>query len=254
MKRRGVNIRAASNSYGTSSPLGQAIYDALDALGNEGILNVFAAGNNSQNNDATPFNPANYPATSIISVAATDQSDNLASFSSFGPTNVDLAAPGVDILLTSGSTTNAYYGPPGRSGTSYACPYVAGAVALLASAYPAATAAELKAAILNGVDLVPALTNKMVTHGRLNVAKAIELIVPPALLITNLSVSPDGQSLSFAWKVRAAKTYRVQYKNNLNELDWIDLSTVPTINGSIASIMDTVGTSSQRFYRVVELE
>jgi subtilisin family serine protease len=167
---------------------------------------------------------------------------------------VDLAAPGVDILLAAGPTTNAYYGAPGRSGTSYACPYVAGAVALLASAYPAATAAELKAAILNGVDLVPALTNKMVTHGRLNVAKAIELIVPPALLITNLSVSPDGQSLSFTWKVRAAKTYRVQYKNNLNELDWIDLPTVPTISGSTASITDIHSTISQRFYRVVQLD
>jgi hypothetical protein len=127
-------------------------------------------------------------------------------------------------------------------------------VALLASARPAATAAELKAAILNGVDLVPALTNKMVTHGRLNVAKAIQFLMPPAPLITNLSVSPDGRSLSFTWKVQAAKIYRVQYKNNLNVLDWIDLPTVPTINGSIASITDTVGISSQRFYRIVQLD
>jgi subtilisin family serine protease len=254
MKRNGINIRATSNSYGTTAPLGQAIYDALDALGNADIVNVFIAGNNSQNNDVTPFNPANFPSPSFISVAATDQADNLASFSSFGPTNVDLAAPGVDIVTTSGQSTNAYYGAPGRSGTSYACPLVAGAVALLASARPAATAAELKAAILNGVDLVPALTNKMVTHGRLNVAKAIQFLMPPAPLITNLSVSPDGRSLSFTWKVQAAKIYRVQYKNNLNVLDWIDLPTVPTINGSIASITDTVGISSQRFYRIVQLD
>ena len=50
----------------------------------------------------------------------------------------------------------------------------------LSNSGAAKLAAELKAAILNGVDLVPALTNKMVTHGRLNVAKAIQLIVPPA--------------------------------------------------------------------------
>ena len=183
MKRKGINIRATSNSYGTTATLSQAIYDALDALGNADIVNVFIAGNNSQNNDITPFNPANYPAPNFISVAATDQSDNLASFSSFGSTNVDLAAPGVDILLTSGSTTNAYYGVPGKSGTSYACPYVAGAVALLASVYPAASAAELKAAILNGVDLMPALTNKVLTHGRLNVGKSIRLGPPIVPLI-----------------------------------------------------------------------
>src|ERR1043166_6233002 len=190
MKRNGVNIKATSNSYGTTSNLSPAIYDALAAVGNENIVNVFLAGNNSANSDVSPVYPGNYPDPSFIVVAATDRSDNLASFSNYGRTNVDLAAPGQDIVLLAGPATNSYYPAPGRSGTSYSCPHVAGAVALLAAAFPQASAADLKAAILSGVDLVPALTNKVVSNGRLNIDKAMQFIRPkPPLIISQ----PENQ-------------------------------------------------------------
>jgi subtilisin family serine protease len=63
-----------------------------------GTLFVVAAGNEAASNEAVPSYPCNYPAANLICVAATDNNDRLASFSNYGSTAVDLAAPGVDIL------------------------------------------------------------------------------------------------------------------------------------------------------------
>jgi subtilisin family serine protease len=68
--------------------------------GHPNTLFVVAAGNAANNNDAVPTYPCNYPAANLICVAATDENDVLASFSNYGTTNVDLAAPGVEILST----------------------------------------------------------------------------------------------------------------------------------------------------------
>ncbi|WP_074368944.1 S8 family serine peptidase, partial [Methanoculleus chikugoensis] len=61
---------------------------------------VCAAGNDGTNNDVTPHYPANYNCANIIAVAATDHNDNLASFSNYGATTVDVAAPGDGIYST----------------------------------------------------------------------------------------------------------------------------------------------------------
>ena len=63
-------------------------------------LFVVAAGNEGDDTDVTPGYPCNYDLANILCVAATDQRDGLASFSSYGASGVDLAAPGVDILST----------------------------------------------------------------------------------------------------------------------------------------------------------
>jgi len=99
MKGRGVNIVAINASFGggSSSSTESA---AIQAAGNAGIIFCAAAGNNSANNDTTPTYPASYRLANMIVVAASDQNDALASFSDYGPTTVDLAAPGVNILST----------------------------------------------------------------------------------------------------------------------------------------------------------
>ncbi|HLX68050.1 MAG TPA: S8 family serine peptidase, partial [Verrucomicrobiae bacterium] len=71
---------------------------SMISAGNAGIIFCCAAGNNTANNDTTPFFPASYRLSNEIVVAATDQNDALASFSNFGASTVDLAAPGVNIL------------------------------------------------------------------------------------------------------------------------------------------------------------
>src|SRR5262249_35019549 len=100
----GVNVRVTSNSWGDDS-YSQALYDAINASGAAGMLFVAAAGNGGSdfigdNNDLSPFYPSSYDLNNIIAVAATDNRDARASFSNYGPTSVDLAAPGVNIQST----------------------------------------------------------------------------------------------------------------------------------------------------------
>lgn len=121
MKRDyGVNLVAINASFGGSGN-NQLQKDAIAEAGNNGIAFICAAGNDSADNDTTPFYPAGYDLPNIIAVAATDANDRLASFSNYGASSVDIAAPGAGIFsavltgmgqeaaLTSGSNVyNAY--------------------------------------------------------------------------------------------------------------------------------------------------
>ena len=103
MRTRGVNIVALNASFGGGGS-SSAESAAIQAAGNAGIIFVVAAGNDGTNNDTSPTYPANYRLPNMIVVAASDQNDGLATFSSggsnYGATTVDLAAPGVNILST----------------------------------------------------------------------------------------------------------------------------------------------------------
>ncbi len=169
LKALGVNIRAMNASWGfqtQSTALMQAISDA----GAADILFVAAAGNNGQSNDpgsGTGNYPAAYGLPNIIAVAATDNQDKLATFSNYGINSVHVGAPGVDIESL---YLNNNYGF--LSGTSMATAYVTGAAALLLSKCTLDTAA-LKSALMNSVDLIPSLTNKTISGGRINVYRGL---------------------------------------------------------------------------------
>src|SRR5581483_5960793 len=74
--------------------------DAINAMGQSGILFVAAAGNDAVNSDVQHHYPSGYSLANVISVAATTSSDTLASFSNFGAQTVMLGAPGSGILST----------------------------------------------------------------------------------------------------------------------------------------------------------
>ncbi|MBK7394281.1 MAG: S8 family serine peptidase [Chloracidobacterium sp.] len=176
MKLRGVNIRATNNSYGNCGEAcgyDQATKDGIDGMGEVGVVNVYAAGNDNNNNDTNPgiSYPSVYTSPSIISVASSTSTDAKSSFSSFGLTSVDLAAPGSSVLSTWNTSNTA---TSTISGTSMATPHVTGAVALLASYRPDLSVASLKASLLNNVDLLPAWSTLVKTGGRLNVFKAMQ--------------------------------------------------------------------------------
>jgi subtilisin family serine protease len=174
MKRDfGVNVVATNNSWGGGG-FSTALRDAIAAGGRENILFVAAAGNDGTNNDTAPHYPSNYTDAAVISVAASDRSNRLASFSNRGAVSVDLAAPGVSITST---LPGGRYGS--SSGTSMAAPHVAGVVGLLAAANPAATAAEIRSAILSTTTPVGAFAGRMVTGGLLNAAAAVQTILSP---------------------------------------------------------------------------
>ena len=176
MKLRGVNIRVTNNSYGgcgEACGYDQATKDALDAMGDAGILNVFAAGNSNVNNDTNPGGsyPSVYTSPSILAVAASTSTDAKASFSCYGLNSVDLAAPGSGVLSTYNTNDTA---TATLSGTSMATPHTTGAAALLSAYNPNLSVASLKATLMNTVDQLPAWTNLVKSGGRLNVFAAMQ--------------------------------------------------------------------------------
>src|SRR6266699_2990226 len=159
---KGANIRVLNASYGGGG-YSQAEVDALNALGQSGILFVAAAGNNGRNTDVQPNYPSGYALLNVISVAATDSNDALASFSNFGTRTVMLGAPGVNILSTyvenfdgfdSAKIQNLYEGYYSLSGTSMAAPHVTGAAALLCAVNPNLNVNQLRALLSFNGDII----------------------------------------------------------------------------------------------------
>lgn len=158
-----------SNSWGGGGK-STALEDSIKRANAKGVLFVAAAGNESSNNDNKATYPASYNVPNILVVAATDQNDSMASFSNFGLKSVHVAAPGVKILST--FPKNSY---GAISGTSMATPHVAGLAGLLKAVYPQLKAPELKALIMESVDAIDGLKSKVVTGGRINALKALQL-------------------------------------------------------------------------------
>lgn len=173
LRDRGVNIIATNNSWGGVPVMDRALYEAVQRSHQRGILFVAAAGNEGRNNDVQPDFPSNFDLPNVISVAATDRNDRLADFSNVGAANVDLAAPGVEIL----STVPRFVDPslPYRflSGTSMAAPHVTGAVVLLKSHIPSLGHLAIKERMLGTGDPLTSLQGRTVTGRRLNVHNAL---------------------------------------------------------------------------------
>lgn len=165
--RHNLNIVATNNSWGGGG-YSTGLYDAIERANAGNILFIAAAGNSGLNIDSSPSYPASYTNANIITVAAIDSTGNLASWSNYGATSVDLGAPGVGIWSTIPKRSNQS-GYSSYSGTSMATPHVTGAAALYTAAHPGSTAADIKTAILSGGVPTGSLTGKTVTGGRLNI-------------------------------------------------------------------------------------
>ncbi len=174
-----------SNHSYSGTGFSTTLYNSIvNAQANDHIV-VAAASNNGTNNDVSPRYPAYYEVDNVITVAATDRNDNLASWSNYGVNTVELAAPGVSIRST---TPNNGYGY--KSGTSMATPHVAGAVALVHSAYPNWDYAQLRDAILDNVDPIASVATKTITGGRLNVANVLGTFLSVSL--SDPAISENG--------------------------------------------------------------
>jgi hypothetical protein len=166
MKDRGVNIVATNNSWGGGG-LSQFLWEAIEAQREAGTLFIGAAGNSGNDNDVHPDFPASTVLPNVISVAATDRSDNLGVFSNDGRRSTHLGAPGVEILSTTIENTYSTF-----SGTSMAAPYVTGVAALLKAQDPSRDWRAIKNLILSGGETAPSLANT-ITGKRLDAYGAL---------------------------------------------------------------------------------
>ncbi len=96
----GVNVVAVNNSWGGAGEDSYILGELINLVGANGAISVCAAGNAAEDNDVVEAIPANIDSPYVIAVAASNGKDELAAFSNYGATSVDIAAPGTDILST----------------------------------------------------------------------------------------------------------------------------------------------------------
>jgi subtilisin family serine protease len=169
-----MGVQVMSNSWGGGG-FSQTLRDAIQASSEAGIVFVAAAGNSYADNDSRPSYPASYDIPNVISVAATDNRDRKADFSNFGRRSVHVAAPGKDVVSTVRNAGYASY-----SGTSMACPHVAGIAALMLSRNPNMGFAELKERLIKTSTPVSALKRQVLAKGRVNAYNAVFNVIPPS--------------------------------------------------------------------------
>ena len=183
---------------------------AIDAAVARGTVVAVAAGNS--NADAAGFSPAS--CRNVITVAATDSAGKRASFSNYGST-VEIAAPGVGIMSTLndgalqvGSPSYASY-----SGTSMATPHVAGVVALMRSANPSLTPAQVTQLITtaSNVTAFPAgacdgTASKTCGAGIINAMRLLGAQAPITApgAPTGVTATVTGAQASISWTAPAA--------------------------------------------------
>jgi serine protease len=238
-------VKVSNNSWGgggASSTLAAAIDRARAA----GHIFVAAAGNAGQNNNTTANYPSNYGLTydNVVSVAATDQNDNLASFSNYGATAVTLAAPGVGIRSTTPNNTYSTF-----NGTSMATPHVAGAIALYWGANPNLTYQQVISKLKSSVDLVPSLSGKVATGGRLNVAKMFATVSPPTVV-----PGPKVISSTFGGTSTQLNKVTVTFDRAVNPTTFTKADVVSFIRpngtsalGTISTVAPVSGTNNTQF-------
>jgi subtilisin family serine protease len=163
---RVINLSLAY--YGPAPSLEAALRRASAA----GVLVDVAAGNDGENLDRDPVYPGSFRTPGMIVVGAADRRGRMVRWSARSRTRVDLVAPGVDVRS---SLPGGRYGR--LSGTSQATAEVTRVAVRLLSADPAATMGELRAAILAGTDLHPALRRETASGGALDLVGALHTLL-----------------------------------------------------------------------------
>lgn len=229
-----LNVDIMSNSWGGGG-FSQALKDAISRAKDAGILFVAAAGNSSSDNDSRPHYPSNYDVENVISVAAHNAQDSLASFSCFGKRTVHVAAPGRNIISTVKNGGYAVY-----SGTSMATPHVSGVLGLLLAKEGRSDVSEIRERLMKSSVYVAAYKKKTISEGRVDAYNLLTNTFParpakpdPNAWVTRRlrsvieSAHPYGDNASQEFEVSAegAKYMRVVFeKIELeNKYDFIEI-------------------------------
>lgn len=158
-----------------------ALNDAIGYADDNDVVYVNSAGNNNQLN--SPRSQLRDMHNNVIFAAASTDADTKASFSNYGE-NVDIFAPGQDVLSTVPGGGYSEF-----SGTSMACPHVAGAVGALRSKFPALSDRQALDLLIAAADQIPGLASYVPNGARLNLNNALESDSTPPAPVGNLEIS-----------------------------------------------------------------
>ncbi len=219
---KGANVRVLNGSFG-GALFSEQFLDAINQLNGTGILFVSSAGNIDNgtlipNNDLVPHFPSNFDAPNIISVAATNSTDQVAGFSHFGATSVDIGAPGESILSTTPLNSFSVF-----NGTSMAAPQVSGAAALLWGQNQNLTVQQVKNLLMANGPVVTGFADKILSGRRLHVGNSMQGlisgdVVPPGTVGSFHINSQNGRALNIGWTASGddgadgnASLYRIDF-------------------------------------------
>ncbi|MEU1255037.1 S8 family peptidase [Streptomyces chartreusis] len=177
-----ANVAKVINmSLGGGGACSTATQSAINAAVNRGTTVVVAAGNSNAN--ASGYSPAS--CANVISVAAADRQGNRSYYSNYGSV-VDIAAPGgeTNSVAANGILSTLNSGAQGPSaenydyyqGTSMAAPHVAGLAALMKSANPALTPAQIESAIKTNSRALPGTCSGGCGAGLADAAKTVQAV------------------------------------------------------------------------------
>jgi len=184
-----------NNSWGNNVGSNEVFRDDVRALRQAGILTVFSAGNNGPGR-GTLGSPASYPET--LAVGATDADDEIASFSSRGPSpwgevKPEIVAPGVAVRST---LPGGSYGA--KQGTSMAVPHVAGVLVLMLQADSSLTVTDAEGAVASTAVPLPsadAVPNNDYGWGRVDGYAAVMAVAARGVLSGVVTRASDGAPL-----------------------------------------------------------
>lgn len=220
------NFLATNNSWGGGG-FSKPLQDAIIRAAAQDILFVSAAGNGGtdrigDNNDRVANYPSNYNTTAgagydaVIAVASLTSTGALSSFSNYGLSTVDIAAPGAGILSTLPGDRYGSY-----SGTSMAAPHVTGAIALYATANPDASASEIRQALLDSGAATAALATTIASGDRLDIGALMTYSPPTTVAPAPLDAIAGNSGTSAVLSASLPQSSRI---DGAGDQDWFSIS------------------------------